>query len=129
MNNMAKYQKYKEQSISVQTAGEQLVLVLEEACVSINKAIMCIENKDVAGSHASLIKAQNIYQYLIDSLDFSFSLSDSLFSLYTFIQERLIEANIKKDAELLKWVLETTTQLKETWKSAERISRTQSAVG
>ena len=129
MNNVNKYEKYKSQTISVQTAGEHLILLFDEACISLNKAIFCIEAKDISGSHNSLMKAQSIYQYLIDSLDFNFTISNSLFSLYSFILDKLIEANMKKDPKLLKWVLDNTSQLRDTWKNADKLSRTQGAAG
>lgn len=39
------YKKYVQQSITSLTAGEQLILLLEKACININLAIDCIEKR------------------------------------------------------------------------------------
>ncbi len=117
------YQKYQKQSVTSLTSGEQLVLLLEKACVNIAKAITCIDSKDIAGVHNSIIKAENIYYYLIDNLDMNFTISSDLLSLYNFLIDRLIQANIKKDVDILKEIQPLAHELLETWSLAERISR------
>ena len=64
-----------------------------------------------------------IYAYLSDTLDLSFEISKDLYALYEFIQDRLAEANIKKDAGILSQVLSLTRDFKDTWKKAEIQSR------
>jgi flagellar protein FliS len=56
-------------------------------------------------------------------LDLSFEISKDLYALYEFIQDRLAEANIKKDAGILSQVLSLTRDFKDTWKKAEIQSR------
>ena len=118
----SQYQMYR-QSITSLTSGEQLVLLLEHACVNINRAIDCIEKSDVNGAHNSIVKAENIYYYLIDSLDMRYPISSNLLSLYNFIIEQLSLANIKKDADILRGIQKLAHELKDTWKEAEHISR------
>ena len=121
---ITQYQKYQQQSVTSLTAGEQLVLLLEKACVNIAKAINCIEAYDVEGAHNSIVKAENIYYYLMDNLDMNYSVSSNLFSLYDFITGRLVQANIKKDADILKEIQHLAYELRDTWREAEHISRT-----
>jgi flagellar protein FliS len=98
-------------------------LLFEQAAVNIFKAIKCINEKDICGAHNSIIKTQKIYAYLSDTLDLSFEISKDLYALYEFIQDRLAEANIKKDAGILSQVLSLTRDFKDTWKKAEIQSR------
>lgn len=121
---IAQYQKYKQQSVNALTSAEQLVLLLEQACVNIAKAINFIDKKDIAGAHNSIVKTENIFYYLIDSLDMSYPISTNLFSLYNYITDRLIQANIKKDVDILGEIQKLTYELRDTWKEAEIISRT-----
>ncbi|HHW24143.1 MAG TPA: flagellar export chaperone FliS [Clostridiales bacterium] len=123
------YKKYVQQSITSLTAGEQLVLLLEKACLNISRAIDSIEKKDIETAHALLVKTQDIYYYLIESLDMSFPISKNLLSLYNFIIEQLTEANIKKDAEILKRIQKLATELKDTWKQAEYLARVNNTAG
>ncbi|HBR32918.1 MAG TPA: hypothetical protein DD733_12645, partial [Clostridiales bacterium] len=74
----AQYQKYQQQSVSSLTAGEQIVLLFEQACINIAKGINFIEKKDIQGAHNSIVKAENIYNYLIENLDFHYQISSDL---------------------------------------------------
>jgi flagellar protein FliS len=120
----SQYQKYRQQSITSLTSGEQLVLLLEHACVNIARAIDCIEKNDINGAHNSIVKAENIYYYLMENLDMKYPISENLMSLYTFMTEQLITANMKKDANILRSIQNLAHELKDTWKEAERLSRT-----
>jgi len=120
---MTQYQKYRQQSVTSLTSGEQIVLLFQQACVNIAKAIDFIESKDINGTHNSIVKTENIFNYLIDSLDMNYSISDDLFSLYNFITDRLLQANIKKDATILREVQPLVCELRDTWKEAELLSR------
>lgn len=121
---VAQYQKYQQQSVSSLTAGEQLVLLFEQACLNISKGINAIEKKDISGAHNAIVKAENIFNYLIDALDFTYPISSDLYSLYNFINDRLLQANIKKDAAILCEVQKIACELRDTWREAEHLSRT-----
>ena len=123
------YKKYVQQSITSLTAGEQLILLLEKACININLAIDCIKKKDIFGAHDLIVKTEDIYYFLIDNLDMSYPISKNLFSLYNFMIDQLTQANIKKDAEILRQILKIAAELKDTWKQAEYLARTGSAAG
>jgi len=119
----SQYLKYKQQSVNSLTANEQLILLFEQASVNISKAISFTQKKDIVGAHESIIKTENIFYYLIDSLDMSFPISSNLLSLYNFIIDRLVQANIRKDSDILTEVQSLTHQLRDTWKEADLISR------
>lgn len=121
---ISQYQKYMKQSVTALTAGEQINLLFDQACVNISKAIEAIEKKDIAGAHNSIIKTENIFNYLIDSLDMSYPISKNLLALYDFINDRLIQANIKKDIKPLREAQKIATELRDTWKKAEVLART-----
>ncbi|HOJ49116.1 MAG TPA: flagellar export chaperone FliS [Bacillota bacterium] len=121
---VSQYQKYMKQSVSALTAGEQINLLFDQACVNISKAIEAIEKKDIVGAHNSIMKTENIFNYLIDSLDMSYPISKNLLALYDFINDRLIQANIKKDIKPLREAQKIATELRDTWKKAEVLART-----
>lgn len=123
MASPVQYQKYREQLVVSLTPGEQITLLFEQAAVNISRAIKCINKNDICTAHNSIIKAQRIYSYLSDTLDLNFEISKELFALYEFIQDRLAEANIKKDTGILDQVLGMTRDFKDTWKKAEVQSR------
>ena len=123
MTMAAQYQKYQAQSVGSQTPGEQIILLFEHAVVKLNLAIACIEQKDISGAHNAIVRVQNIYQFLSDHLDMRMEISQSLFSLYQFIYDELVRANLKKDTEILRKMLAMTRDFKDTWKQAEQLSR------
>ncbi len=120
----AQYQKYQAQSVGSLTPGEQIVLLFEKAAVSLNKAVICIEQKDIGGAHSAIVRAEDIYQFLSGHLDMRLEISHSLFSLYQYIYDELVKANLKKDVEIIKRMLDMTRSFKETWKQAEMLGRT-----
>ncbi len=128
MTMAAQYQKYQAQSVGVLTPGEQIVLLFEHAAVKLSLAITCIEQKDISGAHNAIIRVQNIYQFLSDHLDMRMEISQNLFSLYQFIYDELVRANLKKDPEILRKMLVMTRDFKDTWKQAEITSRRPGAI-
>ncbi len=120
----AQYQKYQAQSVGSLTPGEQILLLFEKAAVCLNKAVTCIELKDISGAHNAIVRAQDIYQFLSEHLDMRLEVSHNLFSLYQYIYDELVKANLKKDVETLKRMLSMTRSFKDTWKQAEVLSRT-----
>lgn len=110
------------QQNSVFTASkEKLLLMLYEGLVRfIKQAISSLEEKDYQKAHTNLIKAQNIILEFMATLNMEIGgeLSKSLMALYDYMYRRLVEANIKKDINIAKEVLEFAEELKEAFEEA-----------
>lgn len=121
MNNP--YSKYKEQAINTATP-EELTLMLYEGCIKfINIAIVAIEESNVQLANNNIIKAENIISELSMTLNMDIEISQNLFLLYEYINDRLIEANMSKDKSILEEVKEFVTELRDTWKEAMKLAR------
>lgn len=121
MNNP--YAKYKEQSVTTATP-EELTLMLYNGCIKfINLAEVYIEEKDYGKSNLNIQKAQDIIQELNITLNMDYEISQNLRQLYTFINEKLLDANIKKDKQALFDAKEIVSDLRDTWKEAMALSR------
>ena len=121
MNNP--YAKYKEQSVTTATP-EELTLMLYNGCIKfINLAEVYIEEKDYAKSNLNIQKAQDIIQELNITLNMDYEISQNLRQLYTFINEKLLDANIQKDKQALFDAKEIVSELRDTWKEAMALSR------
>ena len=121
MNNP--YAKYKEQSVTTATP-EELTLMLYNGCIKfINLAEVYIEEKDYAKSNLNIQKAQDIIQELNITLNMDYEISQNLRQLYTFINEKLLDANIQKDKQALFDAKEIVSDLRDTWKEAMALSR------
>lgn len=122
MNNTEACLQYTELSGMTATPGELLIMLFNAEIKNIKKAIICIKNRDVVNSHNCLKKAQDIITELIVSLDETYQISKELKPLYLFIKRELIAANINKDMEKLEKLLPIVTELRDTWKEANRIA-------
>lgn len=118
MINVNAYQQYQYNSI-MSASPERLVLMLFEGAIKFVKlARKAIEEKDIAGANENLTKAQDIIAELDRSLDMSYDISQNLAGIYDFLYRQLVDANIKKDAEILDVVESMLVDLKDTWEQA-----------
>jgi flagellar secretion chaperone FliS len=98
---------------------EELTLMLYNGGVKfVNQAKMAIEKKDPAKAHSLIMKTQEIITELMVTLNMEIETSGSLYSLYDYMKQRLIEANISKDIEILKEIEGMFQELKTTWSQA-----------
>ncbi len=117
------YSKYQEQSIMTMTPGEMVVRLFEECEKQLNFAIVSIDEQNIQATNNALQKTQRIFNYLKASLDFKYQVSNGLASLYDFFVSRTVEANIKKNKELIAEILPLVTELRETFQQGERLAR------
>jgi len=123
MNNEKACVQYTELSGLTATPGELLIMLFNAEIKNIKKAILNINAGNIVDAHNALKKAQAIITELITSLDDKYEISKELKPLYFFIKRELITANVKKDAERLDKILPIVTELRDTWKEANRLSR------
>lgn len=119
------YQQYQQQSVMTATPGE-LTLMLYNGCIKfIKQAKMAIEKKDIEKAGNAIIRAQDIIQEFMATLNGDYEVSDNLFSLYEYMYQRLIDGNISKDIAPLDEALELITELRDTWTEVIKINRRQ----
>lgn len=117
------YQAYQQNSVTQSTPGE-LTLMLYNGCLKfLNQAKKGIETKDIELKNTNIQKAQNILRELMITLDPSQTISQSMASLYEYMINRLVEANINNDATLVDEVYGLTTEFRDTWKQVIQINR------
>jgi flagellar protein FliS len=129
MQAQSRFNDYKYASIQTMTPGELIILLYEEAGISVNRAVFEIGRKNPAGAHHDIVKAENIVAYLMESLDMRYPISEQLMKTYEAIHRQLIDANVRKDPELLKRVCRMLSELKDAWQQAELSLRTRQAMG
>ena len=116
------YQQYHQQSIMTASSGD-LTLMLYNGCVKfISKAKLFIEKKDIQGAHEANIRAQQIIEEFMATLDMNYEISERMMLIYDYIHSRLIDANIKKEIQILDEVLEIVTGLRDTWEQVLEIT-------
>lgn len=117
------YQAYQQNSVTQSTPGE-LTLMLYNGCLKfLNQAKKGIETKDIELKNTNIQKAQNILRELMITLDMSVPISKSLVTLYEYMLNRLVEANIQNDIAKVDEVIGYTTEFRDTWKQVIQINR------
>lgn len=116
VNNAEGYNAYLRSKVMTATPAELTLMLYEGAIKFVNKAIMSIEKDDVKGAHNNLMKTQRIIEELRASLDHKYPVAKEFDTVYEYILRRLVEANIKKDKDILEEVLEHLRTMRDTWK-------------
>jgi flagellar protein FliS len=119
------YNVYKNNSVNF-ASKEQLLLMLLDGSVKFAKlARQAIVDRDLMKAHENLIKTQNIYYELITSLDINKGgdWAQNLLQIYSFIVDKLVEANMKKSVEIIDEIMSLIEEVKETWNEAYRLSK------
>lgn len=110
------------QQTQVQTASpEKLLIMLYDGAIQfLNKARMAMQNKDIEGTHNNILGAQRIISEFMNTLDLKLGgeVAQNLYNLYEYLHYRLVQANIKKDIEMVDEVLVHLKDLKQTWEQA-----------
>lgn len=116
VNNAEGYNAYLRSKVMTATPAELTLMLYEGAIKFVNKAIMSIGKDDVMGAHNNLMKTQRIIEELRASLDHKYPVAKEFDTVYEYILRRLVEANIKKDKDILEEVLEHLRTMRDTWK-------------
>ncbi|MDQ0199561.1 flagellar export chaperone FliS [Neobacillus ginsengisoli] len=112
------YQAYQRQAVTT-SKPEELTNMLYQGMVKfIRMSKMALQTNKLADSHSYNLKAQDILSELIVTLKPGYAMSDSLLSLYNYMNSRLIEANMRKNVEILDEVEGFAVELSETWATA-----------
>ncbi|MCM3598503.1 flagellar export chaperone FliS [Metabacillus idriensis] len=119
------YQAYQQNSVSTASPGE-LTLMLYNGCLKfIKQARQAIQQKNTQEKNLNLQKAQRIIQELMITLNPEAAVSESMMSMYDYINRRLVEANISNDLAILAEVEEYVTEFRDTWKQVIQSTRKQ----
>jgi flagellar secretion chaperone FliS len=79
----------------------------------------------MAEKNTNLIKAQDIVQELMVTLNMEYEISKNMMSMYDYIYRRLIEANVKNDLSILDEIEGYVTEFRDTWKQVIQLNRQQ----
>lgn len=109
--------QYKETQINTANQGKLIVMLYDGAIRFLNTAIENMDVKTYDVVNTNIIKAQDIITELLLSLNMKEGgeISANLFNLYLFFKKKLLEANINKDIEMIKDVLNHLTILRNAW--------------
>ena len=116
------YAQYNRNKIMTATPAELTLMLYEGAIKFCNIAIVGIEQKDIQKANFNIQRVQKIIEEFQVTLNFDYEIANDFNNVYNYLMMRLREANITKDAEILKEVNEHLRTMRDTWKEVMRIA-------
>lgn len=116
------YATYANNKIMTASPAELTLMLYEGAIKFCNIAIMGVEQNDVQKAHTNIIKVENIILEFQGTLNHKYPVAKDFENVYTYLKDRLVEANVKKDKEILEEVLVHLRAMRDTWKEVMRLT-------
>ncbi len=110
---------------TIQTASKaELTLMLYDGAVKFcNIALLAIEKKDIEKAHENIIKTQHIIVELRSTLNMKYPVAKEFDQIYEIIYNQLLEANIRKDTDVLMVALDFIREMRDTWKQVMELNK------
>lgn len=114
LNNAAAH--YQGTKVNTASPAELTLMLYEGAIKFCNIGILGFETGDYEKVSNNIIKVQNIITELRATLDFKYPTAKDFDVVYEYVNNLLIQANIKKEVELLNQALDQIREMRDLWK-------------
>ena len=115
MLNHNGYAAYANSKIMTASPAELTLMLYDGAIKFCNMAIAGIEENNI----------EDIISEFQATLNHKYATADDFNNVYVYLKERLIEANMKKDKEILEEVLKHLRTMRDTWKEVMKLAASQ----
>ena len=116
------YAAYTNSKVLTASPAELTLMLYDGAIKFCNIAIAAIEKNDIEKAHNNIRKVDRIIVEFQTSLDKKYPVAEDFDRVYSYLRQRLVQANIKKDAEILEEVLKHLRTMRDTWKEVMDIN-------
>ncbi len=110
------YAAYNNSKLMTASPGELTLMLYEGAIKFCNIAVVAIEHNDIQKAHTNIVKVENIIEEFRSTLDHKYPVAEDFEKVYVYIYDRLVEANMKKEKDILEEVLRHLRTMRDTWK-------------
>ena len=125
MTNKQGYAAYANNKIMTATPGELTLMLYEGAIKFCNLAVEAMNKKELEKTHTNIVKVENIIMEFQATLKHEYPVSKDFDQVYSYLMQRLVDANIKKDPEILEEVLGHLRTMRDTWKEVMKLAAVQ----
>lgn len=110
-------QEYRKNAVLGASPAQLVVMLYDGALRFIEGGRLAMHAHDLSRQNESLVKAQRIVSELLGTLDYDQGgeIAKNLASLYGFVNDRLMQANLKDDEKMLDEAVRTLSELREAW--------------
>ena len=91
------YAQYNNSKVLTASPAELTLMLYDGAIKFCNIAELSVEKNDIPRAHENIRKVQNIIGYLHSTLDMKYEVSKDFDNIYSYLERRLVEANVKKE--------------------------------
>ena len=77
---------------------------------------------NIQKAHTNIIKVERIIEEFQSTLNYKYPVAKDFNNVYQYLLQRLREANVKKDQEILEEVLTHLRTMRDTWKDVMKKS-------
>lgn len=118
--------EYQEANLETASQGKLLLMLYDGGIRFLVQAQGAMEGRNYGDAHKHLLKAEDVLTELMASLKLEVGeIAQNLYRLYEYMNWRLIQANLKRDAKMIAEVLNHLRSLREAWVEAIRITGAQ----
>lgn len=117
------YAAYANNKVMTASPAELTLMLYEGAIKFCNLAMEAIDAKDVQKAHENIMKVERIIEEFQTTLDHRYPVAKDFDNVYSYLLERLKEANLKKDNEIMEEVLKHLRTMRDTWKEVMKHGR------
>ena len=116
---------YRETQIKTASKGKLVVFLYDGLIRFLDIALESFPLKKYDVVNNNILKSQDIISELIMSLNLDAGdMSNKLLSIYSFFNTKLIEGNVQKDPEPVKFVRDMVSELRDAWNEVAKKSGT-----
>lgn len=116
-------QEYNRNKILTASPAELTLMLYEGAIKFCNIALIAIEKQDYEKANTNIKKAENIITEFKVTLNHKYAVAKDFENVYNYIYSLLVDANIKKDSEILNKALDEIRGMRDTWKEVMNQTR------
>lgn len=110
------YAAYANNKIQYASPAELTLMLYEGAIKFCNRAIVACEKRDIKEAHTNIMKTERIVGEFQATLNMKYPVAQDFDRVYSYLMDRLIQANFKKDPKILEEVLGHLRTMRDTWK-------------
>ncbi|MCR5674552.1 MAG: flagellar export chaperone FliS [Lachnospiraceae bacterium] len=109
------YAQYTNTKAATAKPAELTLMLYDGAIKFCNIAEGALENGDNSKANENILKVERIIDYLLATLDMKYEVAKDFERMYIYINSRLVEANVKKDLEIVQEINGHLHAIRDTW--------------
>ena len=111
------YNQYQKSKILTASPAELTLMLYDGAIKFGNIAIAAMrqEKVDIEKAHINIVKVQRIIEEFRSTLNWDYPVAQDFDNVYVYLLQRLLQANMAKDPEIMEEVVGHLRTMRDTW--------------